>query len=184
MAYKSSFLYRFESYSFSRYIMFEIKNFFSRINNSENEVFTKNLDFKDSFSQDVQTLKAYKDTVEDYGSSKMSSNKEGLLEELKNSSEVDGEIKSLMDAVDNIESSTFELASSDTEHYTNWYNLIYAAPDIQVYGQILYSYFLLHVLVAGLILLLVLIGVVYLTNSYKPKSTEQASFRQLSRRPK
>lgn len=70
--------------------------------------------------------------------------------------------------------------------YQNWYDLIDSVVDIDVYGQILFSYFLLQVLVAGLILLLILIGVVYLTNTYNidHQIKEQASFKQLARKAK
>lgn len=68
-------------------------------------------------------------------------------------------------------------------NYQNWYDLIDSKTDIEVYGQVLYSYFVLQFLVAGLILLLVLIGVVYLTNNYNSPSqtTEQSIFKQISR---
>jgi NADH-quinone oxidoreductase subunit J len=69
--------------------------------------------------------------------------------------------------------------------FQNWYDLIDATNDIEVLGQVLYSsYFVLHVLIAGLILLAVLIGVVYLTTSYKKEKTvnEQAIFKQLARK--
>ena len=63
----------------------------------------------------------------------------------------------------------------------NWYDLIDSATDIEVYGQVLYSYFVLQLLVAGLILLVVLIGVVYLTNTYNSKqNADQSTFKQLS----
>jgi NADH-quinone oxidoreductase subunit J len=66
--------------------------------------------------------------------------------------------------------------------YTNWLDLIDATTDVVVYGQILYSYFVLQFLFAGLILLVVLIGVVYLTNNWNnQKVTDQAIFKQLSR---
>lgn len=69
--------------------------------------------------------------------------------------------------------------------YQNWYDLVDAITDVEVYGQVLYSYFVLHFLVAGLILLLVLIGVVYLTNNFNnDKVLEQSSFKQLSRHSK
>jgi NADH-quinone oxidoreductase subunit J len=48
--------------------------------------------------------------------------------------------------------------------FQNWFDLTDAVSDVEVYGQILYSYFVLQFLVVGLILLLVLIGVVYLKN--------------------
>jgi NADH-quinone oxidoreductase subunit J len=65
--------------------------------------------------------------------------------------------------------------------YQNWYDLIDSTYDISVYGQILYSYFVLQFLIAGLILLLILLGVVYLTNSFEKHTIQQSSFRQLSR---
>lgn len=68
--------------------------------------------------------------------------------------------------------------------YQNWYDLIDSITDIEVYGQVLYSYFVLQFLIAGLILLVVLIGVVYLTNSYKKQSLEQPIFKQVSRSSK
>jgi NADH-quinone oxidoreductase subunit J len=68
--------------------------------------------------------------------------------------------------------------------YQNWYDLIDSTYDINVYGQILYSYFVLQFLIAGLILLLILLGVVYLTNSFEKHTIQQCSFRQLSRNAK
>ena len=65
--------------------------------------------------------------------------------------------------------------------YVNWYDLIDATSDVEVYGQVLYSYFVLQFLVVGLILLVVLIGVVYLTNTYTSnKTVDQSSYKQLS----
>lgn len=68
-------------------------------------------------------------------------------------------------------------------YYQNWYDLIDSTNDVEVYGQILYSYFVLQFLIVGLILLLILIGVVYLTNTYKldEKTLDQAAFKQLAR---
>ena len=50
--------------------------------------------------------------------------------------------------------------------YQNWYELIDVSADIQVYGQILYSYYVFQFLITGLILLLVLISVVSVTNVF------------------
>lgn len=70
-------------------------------------------------------------------------------------------------------------------NYQNWYDLIDSISDVEVYGQVLYSYFVLHFLIAGLILLMVLIGVVYLTNTFNSTEIlEQSSFKQLSRHSK
>jgi NADH-quinone oxidoreductase subunit J len=68
--------------------------------------------------------------------------------------------------------------------YQNWYDLTDSTNDINTYAQVLYSYFVLQFLVAGLILLLILIGVVYLTNTFEKQAIQQSSFRQLSRTAK
>jgi NADH-quinone oxidoreductase subunit J len=70
--------------------------------------------------------------------------------------------------------------------FQNWYDLIDSTTDIEVYGQVLYSYFVLQLLIVGLILLLVLIGVVYLTNNYNVsrQTLDQAAFKQLAREAK
>lgn len=66
-------------------------------------------------------------------------------------------------------------------NYINWYDLLSSTLDVNVYGQVLYSYFVLQFLVAGLILLLVLVGVVCLTNVYTSgKPVEQSVYKQLS----
>lgn len=54
--------------------------------------------------------------------------------------------------------------------------------DVEVYGRVLYSYYVFHFLIAGFILLLVLIGVVYLTNKVtNSEILEQSLFKQVSR---
>jgi NADH-quinone oxidoreductase subunit J len=83
-------------------------------------------------------------------------------------------------------SETFEqnpyMDSFYVNRYTNWYDLIDSITDVEVYGRVLYTYFVLQFLVAGLILLLVLIGVVHLTNNFnKIKATDQSIFKQISR---
>jgi NADH-quinone oxidoreductase subunit J len=84
----------------------------------------------------------------------------------------------------NFEDTSFIFSSFYLNNYTNWYDLIDSTNDVNVYGQILYSYFVLQFLVAGLILLLVLIGVVYLTNTFEKHTKQQSQFRQLSRKAK
>ena len=68
--------------------------------------------------------------------------------------------------------------------YINWYDLIDSISDVEMYGQILYSYFVLQFLIVGMILLLVLIGVVYLTNVTVKENMNQSVFKQLSRNSK
>lgn len=66
--------------------------------------------------------------------------------------------------------------------YQNWYDLIDSVSDIETYGQVLYSYFVFHFLIAGLVLLVVLIGVVYLTNTFNNEHIlAQSALKQLSR---
>lgn len=89
-------------------------------------------------------------------------------------------ISDIFDAFDTIFSDSY------LNIYQNWYDLTDSTTDIEVYGQVLYSYFVLQFLIAGLILLLVLIGVVYLTNTYlvDDNTLEQSSFKQLARESK
>ena len=69
--------------------------------------------------------------------------------------------------------------------YQNWYDLIDSINDVEIYGQVLYSYYVLQFLISGLILLLILIGVVYLTNVFVAQQTlDQSLFKQLSRNSK
>ena len=66
--------------------------------------------------------------------------------------------------------------------YLNWYNKLDSVTEIEVYGQLLYTQFVLQVLIVGLILFLALVGVIFLTS--KPAFTHtknQTSFCQLSR---
>jgi len=57
--------------------------------------------------------------------------------------------------------------------------------DVEVYGQVLYSYYVLQFLISGLILLLVLVSVVYLTNTFETQQIkDQSFFKQLSRNSK
>ena len=67
--------------------------------------------------------------------------------------------------------------------FQNWYDLADSITDVEVCGQVLYTYFVLQLLIAGLILLLVLVGVVYLTNNCNANKQilEQSVFKQLSR---
>lgn len=63
----------------------------------------------------------------------------------------------------------------------SWFDVIDSSSEVENYGQILYSYFILQFLVVGLILLLVLIGVVYLINTFNTRqTTNQSTFKQLS----
>ncbi len=66
--------------------------------------------------------------------------------------------------------------------YTNWYEKIDSISDIVSLGQILYTYYILQFLVAGVILLIAVIGSVILTLKTKDKTLKtQDTFRQICR---
>lgn len=72
--------------------------------------------------------------------------------------------------------------SSFFNHYVNWYKKLDAITDLEVYGQLLYTQFVLQVLIVGLILFLALVGVIFLTSNRNSKTFKsQTSFCQLSR---
>lgn len=50
--------------------------------------------------------------------------------------------------------------------YQNWYNLIDCTNDLNTYGQLLYSYYVFQFLISGIILLLILIGIISMTNIF------------------
>lgn len=65
--------------------------------------------------------------------------------------------------------------------FINWVEFINSLNEIDLYGFVLYDIFVLQFLLIGFILLSVLIGVVFLTNSYKSfKTTDQSVFKQIS----
>ena len=75
---------------------------------------------------------------------------------------------------------------SNSEHnlYLNWYDSTDSATDLQVFGQIFYTHYVLQILMAGLILYVAVIGVAFLTvrSAYEKKlKRDQSICRQLSR---
>lgn len=66
--------------------------------------------------------------------------------------------------------------------YTNWFDKIDSISDIEALGQILYTYYVPQFLIAGIILLIAVIGSVILTLSRRnEKVKKQDTFRQISR---
>lgn len=66
--------------------------------------------------------------------------------------------------------------------YLNYFNQINNSNDIQVFGHILYTHFVLQFLIVGFILFLVLVGVIFLTaNPIYKNHKNQTVFYQLSR---
>jgi len=67
-------------------------------------------------------------------------------------------------------------------NYFNWYVVLDSLTDLEIYGQLLYTQYVLQVLVSGLILFLALVGVIFLiTKPIKKTFKSQTSFCQLSR---
>ena len=78
---------------------------------------------------------------------------------------------------ENLYSNSFSFNS-----YLNWYNVLDSLTDLEIYGQLLYTQYVLQVLVAGLILFLALVGVIFLiTKPIFKTFKSQTSFSQLSR---
>jgi len=66
--------------------------------------------------------------------------------------------------------------------YLNWYGVLDSLTDLEVYGQLLFTQYVLQILVAGLILFLALVGVIFLmTEPIYKTFKSQTSFTQLSR---
>lgn len=84
-----------------------------------------------------------------------------------------------------IESSFSHLPNNNlkySHYYLDWYNLIDSITECESLGQVLYSYFAPQFLIAGLILLVVILGVAHLVNNYKAgKVGYQVLFKQLSK---
>ncbi len=67
-------------------------------------------------------------------------------------------------------------------NYLTWYGKLDALTDVEVFGQMLYTHFVLQFLIVGFILFLALVGVVYLvSNSINKSPKNQTVFYQLSR---
>ena len=78
---------------------------------------------------------------------------------------------------ENVQHNTFTF-----NNYFNWYIVLDSLTDLEIYGQLLYTQYVLQILVAGLILFLALVGVIFLiTNPIKKSFKSQTSFCQLSR---
>lgn len=67
-------------------------------------------------------------------------------------------------------------------NYLNWYSVLDSLTDLEIYGQLLYTQYVLQVLIAGLVLFLALVGVIFLiTKPIYKNFKSQTSFSQLSR---
>ena len=75
-----------------------------------------------------------------------------------------------------------KLGDELSNFYLNWYNKIDVLTDIKSLGQVLYTHYILQLLIIGLILLLAVVGSVVLTmTNFYIKSKKQVLFKQVSR---
>jgi NADH-quinone oxidoreductase subunit J len=68
--------------------------------------------------------------------------------------------------------------------YINWFDLINSMSNIEMIGQIMYTYYFIYLFQAGLILLLAMIGAIVLTMSTNSNSRRQHISEQISRNVK
>jgi NADH:ubiquinone oxidoreductase subunit 6 (subunit J) len=73
------------------------------------------------------------------------------------------------------------LPSSGREIYTNWLTAVDSLTNLDVLGQILYTYYFFYFLIAGIILLVAMVGAIVLTLNFTQKAKHQFVFRQILR---
>lgn len=76
------------------------------------------------------------------------------------------------------------LPSSGREIYTDWFGIVDSMTNLDVLGQILYTYYFFYFLIAGIILLLAMVGAIVLTLNFTQKAKHQFVFRQILREKK
>lgn len=76
------------------------------------------------------------------------------------------------------------LPMASQEIYTNWLISIDSLSNIEVLGQLLYTYYFFYFLVAGIILLVAMVGAIVLTLSFTQKAKHQFVFKQILREKK
>jgi len=72
----------------------------------------------------------------------------------------------------------------NTNFYFNWFENIEICFNVEVFGLVLYSYFFIHLLIVGFILLLAILGTVVLTfdkDTVEQKERNQFVFKQVVR---
>lgn len=65
------------------------------------------------------------------------------------------------------------LLNNTSFFYTNWLLSVDLFPTINMLGQILYSYYFFYFLIAGIILLVAMVGAIVLTLNFKQKAKHQ-----------
>lgn len=80
---------------------------------------------------------------------------------------------------ENLKPSPYNNIMSD--FYVNWLDLIDYSTNIEALGQILYTYYFIYFLIAGLILLIAIMGAIVLTLTFNKNSKAQLTYKQVSR---
>ena len=65
--------------------------------------------------------------------------------------------------------------------YINWSQLVDYTTNIQVLGNVLYTVYFLYFLIAGIILLIAMLGAIVLTLTFDQKAQSQTIYKQVSR---
>ena len=76
------------------------------------------------------------------------------------------------------------LPSSGREIYIDWMSIVDSLTNLDILGQILYTYYFFYFLIAGIILLLAMVGAIVLTLNFTQKAKHQFVFRQILREKK
>lgn len=67
------------------------------------------------------------------------------------------------------------------DFFEDWYEFLESKTDIEIYSMVLYSDYVIHLLLTGLVLLIVLIGISYYMNAYlNKKIKKQSIIKQIS----
>ena len=81
----------------------------------------------------------------------------------------------------NLKDDIYETINKNDITFFSYEKFIDNLGNIDVFGQALYNYYLVCFLLAGLILLVAMIGAIILTLNFKSKRKNELVFRQLSR---
>jgi len=68
--------------------------------------------------------------------------------------------------------------------YTNWILNLDTISNIEVLGQLIYTYYFFYFLISGIILLVAMVGAIVLTLNFKQKAKHQFVFKQILREKK
>ena len=70
------------------------------------------------------------------------------------------------------------------ELYTDWLTSVYSLTNTEVLCQLLYTYYFFYFLIAGIILLVAMVGAIVLTLNFTQKAKHQFVFKQILREKK